>query len=153
MLNMLTSLLLLALLTLPSAVPQFISPENRVTTQSTARELIPYTAIGDAKYTYVQNGKREGRKISCHIAETAVSNCDVLLLLTNEQRISNKYQQVQGRHIASIEERVLDVLRQLQEVRGILHSRAERSGGENCVCETVHNGTRALSEELETVKN
>ena len=65
MLNMLGSLLLLALLILPSALPQFtISPVNRVTTQSTTTESITYAALGDAKYTYIQNGKGEGRKVS-----------------------------------------------------------------------------------------
>ena len=151
--NMLGSLLLLALLILPSALPQFtISPENRVTTQSTTTETIPYRAIGDAKYTYVQHGEGGGKKVSCHTAETAVSNCDVLLLLTDEQRFSNKYQQQQGRHIASIEERVLDVLGQLQEIRGTLHSRPSRSAGANRVCETVHNATRHLSEEIQVLK-
>ena len=108
---MLGSLTMLSLLILPSALPQFtISPVNRVTTQSTTTESITYAALGAAKYTYVQNGEGEGRKVSCHTAETAVSNCDVLLLLTDEQRFSNKYQQAQGRHITSIEERVPDVL-------------------------------------------
>ena len=115
--NMLGSLLLLALLILPSALQQFtISPENRVTIQAPTIGTIEFAAVGDAKYTYV------GGDISCHTAETAVSNCDVLRLLTDEQRFSNDYQHQQGQHIASIEERVLDVLGQLQEIRGILHS-------------------------------
>ena len=47
------------------------------------------------------------------------------------------------------------MLGHLQEVRGTLHSRPERSAGAgaNRVCEAVHNATRALSAELDTVKN
>ena len=149
--NMIGSLLLLALLILPSALPQFtISTKNRVTTHSTTTESFPYRAIGDPKYTWVPHGKE--KKIACHTAETAVSNCDILLLLTDEQRYSNVEQQQQGRHIASIEERVLDVLGQLQELRETLHSRPSRSAGANRVCETVHNATRHLSEEIQVLK-
>ena len=106
---MLGPLLLLGLLILPSALPQFtISPVNRVTTQSTTTTSFPHHALDDPKYTWVPHGKE--RKIACHSAETAVSNCDVLLLLTDEQRYNNVDQFRQGRHIASKEERVLDVL-------------------------------------------
>ena len=148
---MLGSLLLLSLLILHSALPQFtISPVNWVTTQFTTTESFPYHAIDDPKYTWVPH-RKEG-KIACHSAETVLSNCDVLLLLTDEQRYNNVDQHRQVRHIASIEERVLDVLGQLQEIRGTLHSRPSQSAGANHICETVHNATCHLSEEIEVLK-
>ena len=58
-----------------------------------------------------------------------------------------------GQHLTSVEEHVLEVLGHLQEVWGTLHSWPGRSAGANRVCNTVHNSTRTLSEELETVKN
>ena len=67
MYNMLGSLLLLALLILPSALPQFtISTKNRVTTHSTTTESFPYRAIDDPKYTWVPHVKE--KKIACHTA-------------------------------------------------------------------------------------
>ena len=144
------SLLLLCYLATYTILATYtVSSENRLTTQSTTTEAVKYFAVGDTKNTYVG----ETGEISCHTAETAVSNCDVLKLLGDEFIYISKIHDQQGRHLTSIEERVLEVLGHLQEVRGTLHSRPERSAGANRVCETVHNATRALFEELETVKN
>ena len=135
----------------PLCSPQFtISLVNRVTTQTTTTESFLYRAIDDPKYTWVPHGRE--RKIASHTAETAVSNCDVLLLWTDEQRYSNVDQQRQGRHIASIEECLLDVLGQLQKIRGTLHSRPSWSAGANRICQTVHNATCHLSEKIEVLK-
>ena len=161
MLKMLGSLLL-PLIILPSALPQFtISPVNRVTAQPTTTETYKYFAAasrarGETQYTF----KGKFGEISCRTAETALSNCDTLEILRpalaqlgDEHTYIDSVQQQQGRHLASLEERVLEVLGQLQEVQGTLHSRPERSAGANRVCETVHNATRALETESETVEN
>jgi hypothetical protein len=78
---MVGSFLLLSLLILPSALPQFtISPANLVTARPTATPPPSRTfagksrARGETKYTY----DGDTGEMTCHTAETAVSNCDIL---------------------------------------------------------------------------
>ena len=103
---------------------------------------------GGSNYTYnTQTGE-----ITCDTAEKAVSNCDILLMLKDDANYISNNINTASWHLTSIEARVLEVLGHLQEVRGTLHSRPGRSVGARTVCEAVHNATRAISEELNTLK-
>ena len=110
--------LLLSLLILPSTLPQFtISPVNRVTTYPMTTDASNYFAAAsqarrETKYTF----DKEFGKISCRTAETVVSNCDILELLRDDHTYIDSVQHQKGRHLVSIEERLLEVLEQLQEV-------------------------------------
>ena len=143
-----------ALLCVSSALASYtIGPENRLTTQSTTTESIKWFSVkklvrGGSNYTY----DSETGEITCDTAEKAVSNCDILLMLKDYGRHISQKVNYLGQHLTSVEERVLEVLGHLQEVRGTLHSRPGRSVGARTVCEAVHNATRAISEELDTLK-
>ena len=140
-----------------------ISSENRLTTEATTTKSFTWFATekldsGESKYDYVVVANKGG-KIVCNTVEKVVSNCDILV------RGNDNWRFVSGRigrlslHLTSVEECVLEVLGHLQEVRGTLHSRPERSAGAGAeaaailVCEAVHKATRAISAELDTVKN
>ena len=91
-----------------------ISSENRLTKQSTTTEPYMYFAAnkqarGESKYTR----DKETGEISCN---TAVSNCDILQLLKDDNTYIDSVQDQQGRQLTSVEERVLEVLGHLQEV-------------------------------------
>ena len=94
----------------------------------------------------------ETGEITCDTAEKAVSNCDILLMLKDDTKYIKTVLLTPGRHLTSIEARVLEVLGHLQEVRGTFHPRPGRSVGARTVWEAVHNTNSAISEELDTLK-
>ena len=140
-----------------------ISSENRLTTESTTTKDTYWfsdeeLASGKAKYDYTVIPKKGGQVI-CDQLNDSVSNCDILVRVNDNWRhISTKVGRLLW-HLTSVEGRVLKVLGHLQEVRGTLHTRPERSAGAGAEagadhgCEAAHNATRAISEELDTVKN
>ena len=142
------------LLCVSSAIASYtIGPENRLTTQSTTAESIKWFSVkklvrGGSNYTY----DSETGEITCDTAEKAVSNCDILLMLKDDTKYIETVLLTPGRHLTSIEARVLEVLGHLQEVRGTFHSRPGRSVGARTVWEAVHNTNSAISEELDTLK-
>ena len=131
-----------------------ISSSNRLTTQSTTTETVKFyapklMASGKAKFTFnTQTGE-----FDCDDAEKAVSNCDLITWMLDQTGFIDIQTQDLGEHLTAIEARVLEVLGQLQEVQGTLHSQPGRSAGARTVCEAVSNATRAISEELDIVKN
>ena len=69
---------------------------------------------GGSNYTYnTQTGE-----ITCDTAEKAVSNCDILLMLKDDTKYIETVLLTHGRHLTSLEARVLEVLGHLQDVRG-----------------------------------
>ena len=129
-----------------------ISTENRLTTQATTTKTVKSSQrlrSGDSKFTF----NRPTGEITCDTAEKAVSNCDILIWLLDQTTWIDKLIQKHGQHLTKLEACVLEVLGHLQEVRGTLHSRPGRSAGARTVCEAVSNATRAISEELDIVKN
>ena len=116
---MLSSLLLLSLLILPSALPQLtVSPANLVTARPTATQPPSRTfagrsrARGETKYTY----DGDTGNITCNTAGTAVSNCDILELLRDDHVYMDDVHLLMKKHLQEIEAQVLEGLGQLQEV-------------------------------------
>ena len=90
-------------------------------------------ASGGSNFTFnAQTGE-----ITCHTAEKAVSNCDILLWLKDITKYIETVLLTHGQHLTKIEACVLEVLGHLQEVRGTLHSRPGRSAGGRMVCELM----------------
>ena len=95
-------LLVLGLLTHPSALPEFtVSPANLVTAWPTDRPAIP----------------TDGRiKITCRSTGTVVSNCDILEILRGDNVYLGGKHLLTANHLKEIEAEVLKGLGQLQEV-------------------------------------
>ena len=157
MLKMLGSLLL-ALLILPSALPQYytIFSENTVTARSTTtsrHDPNGFLRIA-SKATVTKRKQQEGLRICQSTAKAGLTiNVTGYLVREGLEDLLIHADKLQCNRQQALYTQLREVLGQLQEVRENLHSRPERSAGANRVCETVHNATRALSKELETVKN
>ena len=118
-----------------------IANENRVTTEPTTTHKFHWFVdeelrSGKAKYDYTIVPDKGG-KVTCDTAEKAVSNCDILVRGNDNWRALAHQVSYLSLHLTSVEERVLEVLGHLQEVRGIPHSRPERSAGAGAEAGTI----------------
>ena len=125
-----------------------IASENRVTTEPTTTNKFHWfvdeeLSSGKAKYDY-KIVPDKGGKVTCDTAEKAVSNCNLLVRQNDKWASLSSQINFLLRNLRSVERRVLEVLGHLQEDRGTLHSRPERSpgagaeAGTDLVCEAVH---------------
>ena len=127
-----------------------ISTANRLTTQATTTENIKvYFTKQEGNWTFdLTTGQ-----FHCDSEERAVSNCDLLVLLGDIESIINKNNhQILRYYLRGIEPHVQEVLGQLQEVRGGLHNRPQRSTKAATALEAVQNATSQILVELDTLR-
>ena len=155
-------ILVLSLFTLPSALPEFtVSPANLVTARTMGAPATPPNAFKERR-TEVGLGFRlkhtaytihaVSGEINCVTGGTPESNCELLEILRDDHLYMDNKHLRMANLLKEIEAEVLESLGQLQEVRGDLLSRPSRSTGASRICETLHNATRHLSQEIDMIK-
>ena len=155
-------ILVLSLFTLPSALPEFtVSPANLVTALPTGAPASPPDAFKKSReefglWSYLKKAEYTinlgSGEIVCASDGPPVSNCKLLEVLRDDHVYMDHKHLRMANHLQELEKQVLESLGQLQEVRGALLFRPSRSTGASRICETLHNVTRHLSQEINVIR-